>query len=324
MAERDEGDEFVRIDRIAEILGAPRGDVVTLGIGDDCAALDPSKLAPNEKLVWTIDTTVEGVHFRRALLSWEDVGWRATVAAASDLLAMGARPLAMLVGWTLPHGVERETIEGIARGQRDACDVLGASIVGGNISSAEELSLTTTALGATVRPIARKGAKIGEKLVVAGAVGEAALGLSWLMRGRDAEEAPRLVSAWRRPSVRLRASRDLTSIATAMIDVSDGLAQDVGHLAKASGVRVRIDCAKLAARRSEEARSIGELLRVPIEHLELAGGEDYALVATVPAGARLPEGVDVIGSVEEGEGVLVVGADGKPYEAPPPGWTHRA
>jgi thiamine-monophosphate kinase len=316
-------DEFSRIDRIAAVLGAPRGDVVSLGVGDDCAVLDPAKLAAGEKLVWTIDASVEGVHFRRELLSWEDVGFRAIVAAASDLLAMGARPVAMLCAWTLPREVERTTIDAIAKGQRAACDALGASIVGGNLSSAEELSLTTTAVGATARPVARSGARVGDRLVIAGVVGEAALGLAWLTRGRDEAGASRLVERWRNPRILLAASRALSAVATAMIDVSDGLAQDVGHLAKASRVRARIDLAPLAARRSDEAKSIANLLRVPLDHLELAGGEDYALVATVPPEAPLPAGVDVIGAVEEGEGVIVVGLDGGPYEAPPPGWMHR-
>ena len=317
-------DEFTRIDRIAALLGAPRGDVVALGVGDDCAVLDPSKLADGEKLVWTVDACVEGVHFRRELLSWEDVGFRATVAAASDLLAMGARPVAMLCAWTLPRGVERTTLDALAKGQRAACDALGASIVGGNLASAEELSLTTTALGATPRPVLRSGARVGDRLVIAGVVGEAALGLAWLMRGRDEEGASRLVERWRNPRILLAEARALSAVATAMIDVSDGLAQDVGHLAKASGVRVRIDLASLVARRSEEAKSVAGLLRVPVDHLELAGGDDYALVATVPLEAPLPVGVDVIGAVDAGEpGVVVVGVDGKPYEAPPVGWMHR-
>jgi thiamine-monophosphate kinase len=325
-------DEFMRIDRIAAVLGAHAtnanvnaraGGVVSLGIGDDCAVLDPSKLEAGEKLVWTIDASVEGVHFRRELLSWEDVGFRATVAAASDLLAMGARPIAMLVAWTLPRDAERTIIDAIAEGQRVASHALGASIVGGNISSAEELSLTTTAIGASARPVLRSGARVGDRLVIAGVVGEAALGLSWLMRGRDESGAARLVDRWRNPRILLAESRSLAAVATAMIDVSDGLAQDVGHLAKASKVRARIDLASLAARRSEEAKSIADLLRQPIEHVELAGGEDYALVATVPADATLPANVDVIGAIEEGEGVIVVGVDGKPYEAPPAGWVHR-
>src|SRR5207248_1620056 len=135
------------------------------------------------------------------------------------------RMAAMLAAWTLPRDVDRTTIDAIAKGQRAACDALGASIVGGNLSTGDSVSLTTTALGAVTRPISRKGAKNGEILVVAGAVGEAALGLSSLMRGREEGEAARLVRAWRRPAVLSDASRSLARIASAMIDVSDGLAQ---------------------------------------------------------------------------------------------------
>ncbi|GAC1355633.1 MAG: thiamine-phosphate kinase [Polyangiales bacterium] len=318
-----EGDEFARIERIARVLGPSSAAEVELAIGDDAAILDPSRLRAGERLVWTIDACVEGVHFRRELLSWEDVGWRATVAAASDLLAMGARPIAALAGWTLPEGFDDEAIESIARGQRAACTALGMALVGGNLASAQELTLSTTALGAVDEPVRRDGARPGDRLVVCGAVGEAALGLAWLMRGREAASASALVTAWRRPPVRVEASRALAAIATAMIDVSDGLAQDVGHLAKASGVRVVIEVARLLSRRSAEFAAVGALLRLPLDHLELAGGEDYALVATVPADATLPAGVDVIGAVHAGEGVDVLAADGRRWEAPPPGWRHR-
>jgi len=154
-----------------------------------------------------------------------------------------------------------------------------------------------------------------------GAFGEAALGFAWLSRGRPAEHAPGLAGAWRRPRVLTAQAKALAGVASAMIDVSDGLAQDAGHLARASGVRVRLDVEKLAARRTEEASEIARIIRAPIEHLELAGGEDYALVASVPKGATLPDEAFVIGAIEEGSGVQVVALDGRPW-VPPPGWSH--
>lgn len=313
--------EFPLIRRIEGALGGEHGPEVLVSIGDDCAVIDPAQLRPGERLVWTIDAQVDGVHFRPELLSWEDVGYRATVAAASDLLAMGARPIAALVAWTIPSAFEGDVAEAIARGQRRAGDALGLSVIGGNIANAEALSLTTTALGGVTKPITRRGARPGDRVVAIGAFGEAALGFNWLSRGRSPDEAPRLVDAWRRPRILAAQARALGAVATAMIDVSDGLAQDCGHLARASGVRVRLELEKIAARRSEEAIEIARLVRAPLEHLELSGGEDYALVATVPADAPLPDEAFPIGVVEEGSGVHVVGRDGRPY-APPPGWSH--
>jgi thiamine-monophosphate kinase len=318
------GREFELIDRIARVLGPSRAPEVTLGIGDDAAVLDPARLRPGEQLVWTVDASVEGVHFRPELLSWEDVGFRATVAAASDLLAKGARPVAALAGLTIPAARMRDdlaSIEAIARGQRQACEALGMSLVGGNIAEAESLSITTTALGAATRVVTRAGARPGDLLVVAGPLGESALGLAWLMRGRPEEHAPRLVTAFRRPPVLLAASGALAVVARAMVDVSDGLAQDVGHLARASGVRARIDLARIAAARSEEAAEVARMLRVEVADHELAGGEDYALAAAIPEGAALPEGASVIGVFEEGQGVVVVEESGAARHAPA-GWSH--
>lgn len=314
--------EFDKIARIARIVGASaRPKELVLGIGDDCATLDASALQPGEQLVWTIDAQIEGVHFRRELLSWEDVGYRATVAATSDVLAMGARPIAALAAWTTPRELDDDAVEGIARGQRQACDALSIAIVGGNVSGAGELSITTTVLGATSHPIGRAGARVGDRLVVVGALGEASLGFSWLMRRGSDDGATRVVAAWRRPKVLLEESRALAAIAHAMIDVSDGLAQDVGHLARASGVRVRIDVAALHARRHDETRELAALLRAPLDDMELSGGEDYALVAAVPQGVALPAGADVIGAIEEGAGVSVVSPEGHAL-VPPAGFRH--
>ncbi len=311
-----------RIARIAAILGNSVRPEITLGIGDDAAILDPRALRAGEQLVWTIDASVQDVHFRPELLSWEDVGFRATVAAVSDLFAMGARPVAALVGWTLPPNVEEETIDAIALGQRQAAGELGISIVGGNISTAEVLSLSTTALGATTRPVGRRGARPGDRLVLVGALGEAALGLSWLMRGLPERLAARMIEAWRRPRVLAEAGLSLGAVANAMIDISDGLATDVGHLAEASGVHVRIDLTALAALRSEDAIAAAEMIRAPLDDLELAGGEDYALVAALPPGTPVPEGAHVIGAFEEGSGVMVVDGEGKPRGHVPDGWSH--
>ncbi len=305
-------DEFARIARIAEILGSASPGV-ELGIGDDAAVLAPS----SERTVVTVDAVVDGVHFRRDWMSWEDVGYRATVAAASDVLAMGARPTAGVAAWTIPADVDDEAIAAIARGQREAADALGIAIVGGNIASAPVLTITTTVFGSAERPIARRGARPGDVLILRGAVGEAALGIAALERNR-ADLAARGVASYRRPRVLCADSEHLAKVAHAMIDVSDGLAQDIGHLARASGVRAVIDADALSTRRDPSIAAAAVALGLDPLQLELAGGDDYALVAAVPAGA---DG-DVIGVIEEGAGVEVLRAGKR--EPAPRGYVHGA
>lgn len=305
-------DEFARIARIAAILEPrPAGRGVELGIGDDAAVLAPS----DRKTVVTVDAVVEGVHFRRDWMTFEDVGYRATVAAASDVLAMGATPRAAVAAWTVPPELPEEAVLAIARGQRAAADLLEMSIVGGNLASAPILSITTTVLGEADRVIARSGARVGDALVLSGRVGEAALGIVALSRGADLARA---LAAYRRPRVLLPESRALAAVATAMVDVSDGLAQDVGHLAEQSGVRVVLDAAAVARGRDASIAQAATTLGVDLEALELSGGDDYALVATVPSPS--PDMV-VIGFVERGSGVEIL-RDGQRF-SPPAGYVHR-
>jgi thiamine-monophosphate kinase len=309
-------DEFARIARIARTLSTvPRGREIETGIGDDAAVL-----RADGALVWTIDQQVEGVHFRRDLLRDDDLGYRATVAAVSDVLAMGATPVAALAAWTLPEGVDEATIDAIAQGQRAACLALACPIVGGNLARGPALSIATTALGRVpqgARAIGRDGARDGDRLVVAGAVGEAALGLAALLAGLgDDREAARFVAAWRRPPTRLEEAAALAPIARAMVDVSDGLAQDAGHLAAASGLGVVLDETAIDALVDDAFRALAARLGLEARHLVLAGGEDYALVAAVAPDARLGEGMRAIGTLTVGEGVRVRARDGALRDAP--------
>lgn len=315
-------DEFARIARIAGVLGAsPRDAAIELGIGDDAAVL-----RADGALVWTIDAQVEGVHFRRDLLADEDLGFRATIAAVSDVLAMGAAPLAALAAWTLPDGIDERVVDAIAEGQRAACAALGCPIVGGNLARGPAVSLTTTALGRVGArgALGRSSARPGDLLVVLGPLGEAALGLRALLAGEGAQAdfAP-FVAAWRRPPVHREAGARLATIARALVDVSDGLAQDVGHLATASGVRVVLDEAALQARFSAGFQSASAGLGLDATTLALAGGEDYALVAAVPADAIIDSDFNVIGRVEAGAGVVVRGRDGALRPAPA-GYRHSS
>lgn len=301
------GDEFARIAAIAATAGAR-----ARGLGDDCA------LVPGG--VVTVDACVEGVHFPahdalpaarfRALL--EDVGHRATVAAASDVLAMGAAPRWILAAWTLPPWLDDDGVVAVARGQRDALDALDATLVGGNLSSGPVLSITTTVFGQAERPVGRDGARAGDLVVAAGALGEASLGFTALGRGL----VHRCVDVWCRPPVLVRESAALAAGAHALIDVSDGLAQDVGHVAAASGLAVELDETALLARVADDARALAHALGADLSRAVLAGGEDYALVGAWPPGRPLPPSVDVIGRFATGEGVRVRSVDGRLVDAP--------
>jgi thiamine-monophosphate kinase len=278
--------EWARIDMLRGVFGGAADPAVLLGIGDDAAVLAPSQ----EPLVWTIDAAVEGVHFRRDLLSMEDIGYRATMAAVSDLGAMGAAPLGVLAALVLPPAFRDEELAALGEGQRAAVAALGTAVIGGNLARGGELSITTTALGRTPRPLTRAGARAGDGIWLAGPVGLAGAGLALLLGGatgaeeRLSEAGRAAIAAWRRPRARIEAGLAARAVARCAIDVSDGLGQDVGHLARASGVRAILDAGALVS--AELAAVAAELGRDGLD-LALHGGEDYALVIGLPAGEAL-------------------------------------
>ena len=285
-----------RVAALQAIFARPALAGVVVGIGDDAAVLDPGP----DLLVWTVDAAVDGVHFRRDLLSFVDIGYRATMAAASDLAAMGAAPRGLLSALVLPSDVGDAELAELAAGQRAAADALGTAIVGGNLARGTELSITTTALGAAPRPFTRAGALPGDALWAAGALGLAAAGLVLLLAGRApvSPAARAAVQIWRRPEARLAAGIAARGWAHAAIDVSDGLAQDAGHLARASGVDVILDAAAIV---SPALREVAAELGDDALELALHGGEDYALVVAAPDGVGAP-GFTRIGSIAPGAG----------------------
>lgn len=280
-----------RVELLRRALAAPADARVLVGIGDDAAVL----AAPPEPLVWTVDAAVEGVHFRRDLLELEDVGYRATMAAASDLAAMGAAPLGLLAALVLPRWVTDADLAALARGQREAAETLGTAVIGGNLARGAELSITTTALGTASQPLRRAGARPGDVIWMAGAVGLAAAGLAALERGAlPAIPLASAVAAWRRPRALLAEGIRARGRAHAAIDVSDGLARDIGHVARASGVRAVLDAAAIVG--AELRAAAAALGRDPLS-LALHGGEDYALLVTLPPGESLA-GFTPIGVIE--------------------------
>lgn len=285
---------------------------VRIGIGDDAAVL----AAQPDDWVCSVDASVEGVHFDLAFLTLEDVGYRSFQAAASDLAAMGAAPVAALSALTLPRTLSRGQIDDLVRGQALASKETGCPIVGGNISSGGELAITTTVIGSCREPLRRDGARPGQELWLIGSVGLAAAGLAHLrLRRRAVREGARAravqacVDRWRRPQALIARGSELVARASAAIDVSDGLATDARQLARASGVSVLIDAERLRAALDPALIEASRALRRSALQFALYGGEDYALLATGPR-ARRPPWARAIGHVAAGAGARLHDARG--------------
>jgi thiamine-monophosphate kinase len=302
--------EFGLIDQLVSRL--PAGSGVLLGSGDDAAVV----AAPDARVVASTDLLVEGRHFRRDWSEPYDVGRKAAAQNLADIAAMGAVPTTLLVGLAAPGSLTVDWVLSLADGLREECETVGASVVGGDVARSETLTLAVTALGSLEgrKPVTRSGARPGDVVAVAGRLGWAAAGLAVLSRGF---RSPRvLVEAHRRPSPPYGQGPQAARLgATAMIDVSDGLVQDLGHIASGSGVQ--IDIASGVFEVPEVFQDTARALTAdPLTWL-LAGGDDHALAACFPGGVDLPEGWLVIGRVAEGEAVVLV--DGAPYDGPG-GW----
>lgn len=298
---------------IAELVGLfPQGEQVLVGPGDDAAVL---RVRTGHVVVST-DLIVEGRHFRRDWASAEDVGHRAAAQNLSDVNAMGGRATSLTIGLAAPGDLPAQWALDFARGFADECALVGASVVGGDLARADEVVVAVTVLGAcTQAPVLRSGAHPGDVLALTGRQGWAAGGLAVLGRGF---RSPRvLVEAYRRPEPPYGAGPAAADAgATAMIDVSDGLVADAGHVAE--GSQVRIDLRTDSLEVPEPLHAVAAALGADPLQFVLGGGDDHALLATFPAEATLPEGWQVIGEVHQGEGVTV---DGTPYDGPV-GWSH--
>lgn len=284
-----------------------------LGPGDDAAVL----AAADGRVVATTDVLVEGVHFRLDWSTPHEVGRKAAAASLADVAAMGAVPTALLVALAVPGRTPVSTADGLVAGMWEEAWKTGAGIVGGDVVSSEQLVISLTALGDLQGrpPVTRSGARPGDVLALCGRLGWSAAGLALLRQSCRVPLA--VVAAHRVPEPPYSAGpQAATAGATAMIDVSDGLLADAGHLAEASGVGIDINSAVLPVASSlvEVASALGADAR----HWVLTGGEDHALLASFPVDVALPAGWAKLGVVQEGRGVIV---DGLPYPGPG-GWDH--
>jgi thiamine-monophosphate kinase len=305
--------EFGLIDRITARL-AGQTERVLLGPGDDAAIV----AAPDARVVASTDVLVAGRHFRTDWSSGLDVGHRAAAANLADIAAMGATPTALLVALCTPPDLDVRWVEDFADGLRAEAALAGASVVGGDISASTVLTIAVTALGdlGGAAPVLRSGARPGDTVAFAGRLGFAAAGLAVLENGLESPIG--VVDAYRRPIVPYGAGPAAGRLgATAMLDVSDGLLADLGHVADASGVAIDIrrDAFDVPPALADAARALG---RDPYPWI-LTGGDDHALAATFPRDAALGGEWRVIGEVTEGAGVTV---DGVRYADAPAGWDH--
>ncbi|WP_028646896.1 thiamine-phosphate kinase [Nocardiopsis sp. CNT312] len=291
--------EFALIARVTG--GLPTTDDVILGPGDDAAVV----ASPDGRTVATTDMLVEGRHFTREWSSARDVGHRAVAQNFADVVAMGARPTGLLVGFAAPPDLPVSWAEEFASGAADECSLAGGAVVGGDTVSSETLTIGITALGDLEgrAPVRRDGARPGDAVACYGRLGLSAAGLALLQQGADGPEE--CLAAYRRPRPPYaQGPIAARSGATAMLDVSDGLVQDLGHVCRASGVRIDLvpsalrpapalleAVLALGADRTEAEAAARELM--------VGGGEDHALAATFPPGDGLPAGWTRLGTVEE-------------------------
>lgn len=287
--------EFSLIARYFSDLG--RGDAVELSVGDDCAIL---RLREGERLATSVDTMVAGVHFPEDSFP-EDIGYRAVAAAVSDLAAVGARPLGMTVALTLP-AVDELWLNAFSQGLAAAVREYRLPLVGGDTTRGP-LTISVQVLGALPldQALLRGGARAGDQVYVSGTLGDAAGALAFLQG--EWQPAPEhgefLLDRFNRPRARVELGQALLGRATAAIDISDGLLADAGHIAAASGVKMRIDTDLLPLSPALRSHASTET----VLRWALTGGDDYELCFCLPAGVSAPADCTRIGQVEAGAGV---------------------
>ncbi len=325
--------EFGLIDLLAEMVNRSSGgqasrQQLVIGIGDDAAAWQGDASVQ----LATVDSLIQDVHFSLAIVSWEELGWRALAANLSDIAAMGGVPRYALVSLALPGRTEVEEVTALYRGMIALADEFGVALVGGDTSSASIVAITITVLGSVKdgedRLLTRSAAQPGERVAVTGHLGAAAAGLEMLMKKLqfDEEATSQLRRAFLHPYPRIAEGQLLAEqgVKTA-IDISDGLISDLKHICELSqvGARIGIDSVPVepAVRANFGSRSL---------ELALAGGEDYELLFTGSAQtidkvkSALSCPVTVIGEIlaDEAGKVSLVDSKGSPFSLGKAGWEH--
>jgi thiamine-monophosphate kinase len=301
------GLEFDLIRRFLEQSAAP-GPEVVLGPGDDCAVIAAPRVAIS------VDLALEGVHFRREWLAPEEIGYRAAAASLSDLAAMAAAPIGVLASLAVPPADLPELAVALMAGVREAVEGCGGTLLGGDLVRSDgPIVLDIVALGSAALLVPRSGARPGDELWVSGELGAAAAAVAAWLAG--AEPDPEARRAFARPRPRIREARWLAERGAlhALLDISDGIAGDLRHLAAASAVGILAEESRIPVHPA--AARTGRGLE-----LALGGGEDYELCFAAPAGvvqslagefsATFELALHRIGEVREGDEVMLRRADG--------------
>lgn len=288
-------DEHKLVSLILDVLSKFQSNSLIVQPGDDAAVLQG--LA---KPTITSDILIEDVHFKRIWSSPADIGTRAAAANLADLIAMGAEPKALTVSLGIPEKTAVGYVLDLTEAIAAEAQLIGAQVVGGDVTKSEKLVVSITAVGDCENrtPILRSGARAGDRVGLIGRLGFAQAGLQLMQSGKSAPLD--LILAHQRPRVDYSTGKSAWQSSNAMIDVSDGLLVDLGHIAKASNVRISLSSNLLQNLITSDLKVAGKELGVePIEFV-LSGGDDHAFVVS---GMKLPSGAVEIGSVASGAGV---------------------
>lgn len=320
--------EIALVRRLERAAATTLKKQVRLGIGDDAALFYPR---PGFETILTCDWSLEGTHFLRNLHPPDSVGWKCVARAISDIVAIGGEPICFLLSLAIPESCTGKWLDEFLSGLRRAAGRFGCQLAGGDTTRGNTISINITAVGEVRagRAVLRSGAGPNDKIFVTGTLGVAQLGLQSLqgkggkIRGRDPSLKRHL---YPEPRVALGKWLSARRIATAMMDLSDGLSSDLPRICSASGVGARIDAASIPAPRLPNPHLHGSN-RTDLLALALNGGDDYELLFTVEArrAARVPRSfqgtpIKQIGEITVGREVKLVRPDGREQILPARGW----
>lgn len=283
----DVGDigEWRLIELIKKRLKLPDSEEVLVDIGDDAACVKLRGLS-----ILTVDSYLEDVHFSLHHCSFYDVGYRALACSLSDIAAMGGDPKYVLISLQVPPETSVESVEQLCSGMLELADRFGFRIVGGDTVRSKGLGIVCTIVGQVEKAIERKGAKVGDSILVTGELGSSSFGLYLMKSGIEKPETATFIETHKRPFPRIEEGRILSrsGVVNAMIDISDGLAMDIHHLTEESRVGAVIYFEKLPINR--ELYKLADEYAVSASDFVLYGGEDYELLFTIPSQQK-----DIIG-----------------------------
>jgi thiamine-monophosphate kinase len=315
--------ELELIERIAKMSAAGRSKLIATGIGDDCAVL---RVPEGSELLFTTDFSLEGVHFRREWHPADCVGHRCLTRGLSDIAAMGGEPVAAFLSLALPADLPQRWVDQFLGGMLRLAQRFGVSLAGGDTAQSPSGIVADIAVAGVVpagQAILRSGARPGDSIFVTGELGAAVAVLEQMLANPERKFRPLALPAHFYPEPQLAVARRLRQkrLASAMIDISDGLSTDLRHICQASGVGATL---------VEQAIPLARIGRHEVElRHALHGGDEYQLVFTVPQGKRVPQeiaGIPLtrIGYINEEDGVFIDHENGYRTELEAHGWEHFA